>query len=208
MGYMFFYASAFNQDISAWHVASVENMVAMFRYASAFNQSFCWDLLPATSSPLSTIYKGPRYSIYNGDTCECTAEQYRDQSTGTEGVCVNQPTREPSSVPSGEPSSVPSGEPTGQPTGVPSSGPSKEQSSVPAGEPSSEFTDLHISFFVVAGTAVCAVMILICLFKFGYFDVCIWSSSQKKDEKLLTHKEQDTRKVCDVESGQRAEAGL
>ncbi len=44
MDYMFFDASAFNQDIGKWNTAKVIYMAGMFSYASAFNQKLCWDV--------------------------------------------------------------------------------------------------------------------------------------------------------------------
>jgi surface protein len=38
MSYMFFYASAFNQNIGRWNVRNVIDMDSMFAYASAFDQ--------------------------------------------------------------------------------------------------------------------------------------------------------------------------
>jgi surface protein len=42
---MFYYATAFNQDIRAWDVSNVSAMYQMFRDASAFNQDIgSWDV--------------------------------------------------------------------------------------------------------------------------------------------------------------------
>ena len=39
---MFEYAVSFDQDLSGWSVANVENMVNMFEGATGFDQSLCW----------------------------------------------------------------------------------------------------------------------------------------------------------------------
>ena len=37
-------AKSFNEDLSSWNVAAVKIMGYMFYNASAFNQELCWDL--------------------------------------------------------------------------------------------------------------------------------------------------------------------
>jgi surface protein len=41
MDYMFYYAQAFNGDLSGWNVSGVSYMAGMFLYAKSFNQNLC-----------------------------------------------------------------------------------------------------------------------------------------------------------------------
>jgi len=53
MEYMFYYAEAFNGDLSRWDVSSNTDMKYMFYKASSYNQDLCaWaDSFPYSSAP-------------------------------------------------------------------------------------------------------------------------------------------------------------
>ena len=51
--YMFYSATSFNQDISAWNVSAVRDMRYMFYYADSFDQILCSDAWRASKSKAS-----------------------------------------------------------------------------------------------------------------------------------------------------------
>jgi surface protein len=66
MNTMFYWARAFDQDLSSWDVSNVTNMFDMFREARAFNQNLGdWDLSGLSSGTRA------RFMLYNsGLSCE------------------------------------------------------------------------------------------------------------------------------------------
>ena len=72
MGYMFQFASAFNQDISDWAVDSVTNMGGMFNGALAFNQTLRWcvdDDVSLSSAFSYTPCASTSCRVLQGDAC-------------------------------------------------------------------------------------------------------------------------------------------
>lgn len=64
MGSMFFGATSFNGDLSAWNVCSVENMESMFAKAASFNGDLSnWDV----SSVISMDFMFREATSFNGD---------------------------------------------------------------------------------------------------------------------------------------------
>ena len=63
MNAMFYYASAFNNDISKWDVSSVENMDHMFLNATSFKQQLCGAAWVNSKAIKVQIFKGSSGSI-------------------------------------------------------------------------------------------------------------------------------------------------
>jgi surface protein len=73
MEYMFYSATAFNQNISNWDVSSVTNMESMFQSAAAFNQNLSsWNVDGVTSCnnlcENTTSWTLPKPNFTNCDT--------------------------------------------------------------------------------------------------------------------------------------------
>eukprot|EP00968_Pinguiococcus_pyrenoidosus_P020330 scaffold2343_cov173-Pinguiococcus_pyrenoidosus.AAC.1 len=72
MNAMFYNASAFNQDISAWDTSRVRDMSDMFADADAFNRVLCFNLT-ALQSPTNTslIADGSDGQVFDESCTDC-----------------------------------------------------------------------------------------------------------------------------------------
>jgi hypothetical protein len=166
MSSMFYEATAFNQDVSGWNIATVsQNNIGhhfMFNGAISFNQNLCsWkEIYPYSDSREVFTGSGCTYKTnpvlasrgpFCASDCVPTAAPSELPSNVPSGVPSNEPSDLPSNVPSNEPSDLPSTShmpskelsvltlnPSSEPSLEPSSEPSTGPSTEPSSVPSSE----------------------------------------------------------------------
>ena len=73
MAYVFYDASAFNQDLSKWDVSAVTNMRSMFYGASAFKHKLCGVAWVQSKADKTDMFKDSPGSIAS---TECTTGKH------------------------------------------------------------------------------------------------------------------------------------
>ena len=99
MGRMFYKASSFNSDVSAWNVSRVENMEGMFENASSFDQTLCWDIDECEAAEYSYSY-----SYYDDNDCVRTTSMFTGSSGSISSTCAPIPV--PTTLPAPAPTAA------------------------------------------------------------------------------------------------------